>query len=218
MAVVMWNPGPGAFWKTNAAPAPAPVGRRRPRGAEMMAAYDGRALSDSRFEAEAWAAAGARRRAVKNRRRALRTAARVVASSVRSVSHIRLSRRRRLQVEAAAVGLAFLGAFAAAGVAATAGVKAVIAHASAGTSSSASSVQNFAAVTLPMTVAPGDSLWTLARRYGDPDSYILDRVDDLARANGMTAGARLVPGQRLLVPVGNPVEIARIQQSVASAR
>lgn len=74
-----------------------------------------------------------------------------------------------------------------------------------------------APLTVSVTVRPGDSLWTLARRYGDPNVYQLDRVDALARANGMPGDTALIAGQRLLVPVSNPVEVARLKRSVAAA-
>ena len=70
-------------------------------------------------------------------------------------------------------------------------------------------------VTVPVTVGSGDSLWSLARRYGSPNRYILDRVDTLAQANHLSAGDPLLPGQRLLVPVENPVELARLQPTLA---
>jgi nucleoid-associated protein YgaU len=68
-------------------------------------------------------------------------------------------------------------------------------------------------VVLPVTVRAGDSLWSLARRYGDPSVYILDRVDTLARTNKLTGSVRLTPGQRLLVPVGNPAVAATLRQA-----
>lgn len=68
---------------------------------------------------------------------------------------------------------------------------------------------------VPMTVQAGDSLWNLAKRYGDPNVYILDRVDVLARANRMPATASLMPGQRIVILVSNPVEVARLQQNLA---
>lgn len=54
-----------------------------------------------------------------------------------------------------------------------------------------------------ITVQPGDTLWSLAEEYGDPDEYILERVDVLARANGLRRGQVLREGQTLVVPVGN---------------
>ena len=66
-----------------------------------------------------------------------------------------------------------------------------------------------------MTVQSGDSLWNLAKRYGDPNVYILDRVDVLARANHMPATTSLLPGQRIVIPVSNPVEVAKLQQNLA---
>jgi len=73
-------------------------------------------------------------------------------------------------------------------------------------------------LTVRVTVAPGDSLWSLARRYGNPDTYIEDNVDAMAKTNGMAAKSRLVVGQRLLVTVSNPVELASLQTHVADAR
>jgi LysM repeat protein len=68
---------------------------------------------------------------------------------------------------------------------------------------------------VPMTVQPGDSLWSLAQRYGNPETYILDRVDVLAQANKMPATTSLMPGQRIVVPVSNPAEISRLQRNLA---
>ncbi len=68
---------------------------------------------------------------------------------------------------------------------------------------------------VPMTVQRGDSLWSLAKRYGDPNSYILDRVDVLARANKMSSGSTLMPGQRIIIPVSNPIEVSRLQRNLA---
>ena len=75
-----------------------------------------------------------------------------------------------------------------------------------------------APLTVRVTVAPGDSLWSLARRYGDPDDYIEDNVDAMARANGMRSKSNLVVGQRLLVSVANPTELASLQKHIASTR
>lgn len=54
-----------------------------------------------------------------------------------------------------------------------------------------------------ITVRPGDTLWCLAKQYGDPNQYILERVQTLARANGMRAGDMLHAGQTLVIPVAN---------------
>ncbi|MCX6377527.1 MAG: LysM domain-containing protein, partial [Armatimonadetes bacterium] len=53
---------------------------------------------------------------------------------------------------------------------------------------------------MTITVQPGDTLWGLAKRYGDQDTYILARVDSLARANKLRRGGELLAGQALLVP------------------
>ena len=74
------------------------------------------------------------------------------------------------------------------------------------------------ATTITVTVGQGDSLWQLARRFGNPQTNIQERVDLLARANGLTCASSLVTGQRLLVRVENPVEMARLHSRVAMAK
>lgn len=54
-----------------------------------------------------------------------------------------------------------------------------------------------------ITVQSGDTLWNLAKQYGDPDQYILARVDALAKANGLKRGDVLRVGQTLTIPVTN---------------
>lgn len=65
--------------------------------------------------------------------------------------------------------------------------------------------------TITVTIQPGDTLWSLARRYGNPNDNILDRVDSLVVENGFTDGVSLHPGQRVKVRVENPEELARIR-------
>ncbi len=64
-------------------------------------------------------------------------------------------------------------------------------------------------------VAPGDTLWKYAARYGDPNAYILDRVEAIARDNRLSSSAPLVPGQVLRVSVRNPAALARMQHAQA---
>jgi nucleoid-associated protein YgaU len=52
-----------------------------------------------------------------------------------------------------------------------------------------------------ITVQRGDTLWSVAQAYGDPDEYILERVDKLAKANSLERGAVLNVGQTLVVPM-----------------
>lgn len=66
-------------------------------------------------------------------------------------------------------------------------------------------------IVLPVTVHPGDTLWTYAQKYGAPDAYILDRMETIARANHLAPTAALIPGQRLRIPVTNPFVIAQLQ-------
>ena len=54
-----------------------------------------------------------------------------------------------------------------------------------------------------ITVQAGDTLWTLAKEYGDPNQYILERVDHLARTNGLKRGDVLHAGETLTIPVTN---------------
>jgi LysM repeat protein len=51
-----------------------------------------------------------------------------------------------------------------------------------------------------VVVQKGDSLWKLAARYGDPDVYILRRMDDIARRNNIRQDESLQPGDVLYVP------------------
>ena len=71
---------------------------------------------------------------------------------------------------------------------------------------------------ITITVEPGDTLWSLADRYGSPNDYILRRVDRLATFNGLEPGKRLQTGQVIQVPVENPAERQRILVSNGSAR
>ena len=130
------------------------------------------------------------------------------------------TRRRVRQIEAAIVGLAFLTAVCVAGVVAFKVVRFAVLGITALSAPGADQSERRAArgvVALPMTVQSGDTLWKLAGRYGSPDEYILKRVDKLARANRISSSARLTPGQRIIVPVENPVEVARIGRLVAAA-
>ncbi len=52
---------------------------------------------------------------------------------------------------------------------------------------------------LAVTVEYGDSLWTIARRHGDPKRDVREVVAAIRRANGVDPG-RLRPGSWLLVP------------------
>src|SRR5437764_1308329 len=50
-----------------------------------------------------------------------------------------------------------------------------------------------------VTVGTGDTLWKYANRYGSSDTYILDRVDAIARFNHLSPDATLVRGQHLQI-------------------
>lgn len=60
-----------------------------------------------------------------------------------------------------------------------------------------------APVMATITVQPGDTLWSLAKKYGDPNQYILVRMDLLAQANSLRRGDVLRAGQTLTIPVTN---------------
>ncbi len=79
--------------------------------------------------------------------------------------------------------------------------------------------QNYRSQTLPQSVIiskavkRGDTLASLAQRYGNPNTYILEREDQIARANHLTGTQPLFPGQHLQIPVTNPAVIAQIVRS-----
>ena len=116
-----------------------------------------------------------------------------------------MSAARRLQLIAAGQGMAVLAAVAIIGFGTARTVEAVCAH-------RANKVMMPA---VSMTVGNGETLWSLAKRYGNPFDSQLDRVDALAKANGLPTGAMLHPGQRLVVPVENPQEAERVQTALA---
>jgi nucleoid-associated protein YgaU len=68
-------------------------------------------------------------------------------------------------------------------------------------------------IVISKTVGRGDTLAGLAFRYGDPNTYILQREDQIARANHLTGTTPLLPGQHLQIPVTNPILIAQIVRS-----
>ena len=118
----------------------------------------------------------------------------------------RLSKRRRLQLIAAGQGIVALAALFALATGTITGVRAVTAHR-----------KDAAAMTpaVSLTVATGETLWSMAREFGDPRDSQLDRVDALARANGLTASTTLHPGQKLVVPVESAEQAERLQVALA---
>lgn len=124
------------------------------------------------------------------------------ARSAESNRAVKFSKRRRLQMLAAGQGIAAVAAALVVGASAWNGVQLVRERANRVTLNPV----------VPMSVAQGETLWTLAKRYGDPAATQLDRVDTLARANGLSASATIHPGQQLVVPVENPREAALLQQ------
>jgi hypothetical protein len=53
--------------------------------------------------------------------------------------------------------------------------------------------------TVSVTVRPGENLWTIADRYTAADANTQETVDAIKGANHL-ATARIIPGQRLLIP------------------
>ena len=68
-------------------------------------------------------------------------------------------------------------------------------------SSLASASQLGGTPTKTITVHQGDTLWQIASQYGDPNVYILDRVESISRLNHMADGQALVAGQKIRVPI-----------------
>jgi hypothetical protein len=134
-------------------------------------------------------AKGARPNSVRNRRRGNRP----------------VRRSRRLAVPALTLTLAVLATFVGSAVARRNGPAPIV-------------VTPITSLTVPMTVEPGDTLWSLARKYGDPTKPIVERVDALAVTNDLTSNARLYPGNRLLVQVENPTELAHLQAQQAKVQ
>lgn len=68
------------------------------------------------------------------------------------------------------------------------------------------SVQSAYPLSIAVTAQSGDTLWSLAKRYGSEDRYILDQVDEIAQANNMSDNIALMPGQRVWIPAHNAEE------------
>lgn len=54
-----------------------------------------------------------------------------------------------------------------------------------------------------VTVSRGDTVWSIAREYGDPNEYILTCVTEITRMNELGRDYVLREGQVLIVPVRN---------------
>lgn len=54
-----------------------------------------------------------------------------------------------------------------------------------------------------VTVAPGDTLWSIARRYSVRGTSTMDSIAIISTLNGDISG-KLEPGQRLVVPAAAP--------------
>ena len=51
-----------------------------------------------------------------------------------------------------------------------------------------------------VVVQPGDTVWNYAEKYGDPNRYILSRVQEIMQINHMTGEKALTPGQIVVIP------------------
>lgn len=58
------------------------------------------------------------------------------------------------------------------------------------------------AATITLRVQSGDTLWSVARRYGPTEWDMAARLDAILRANRLPNNAVLMPGQTLRVPTG----------------
>lgn len=56
-------------------------------------------------------------------------------------------------------------------------------------------------MSIEITVGAGDTLWNIAREYGDPNEYILERMNKLVKANDLKRGDVLREGQTLVIPI-----------------
>jgi hypothetical protein len=66
------------------------------------------------------------------------------------------------------------------------------------------------------TVKPGDTLWKIAKKYGNPETYILERVAALETLNPEVASAPLHIGSTVRVRVENPVLVAQMTKHLQS--
>lgn len=73
----------------------------------------------------------------------------------------------------------------------------------------ASTLRTPAAV-VTVHVGKGDTLWHYAARYGDPGSYMPERVQAIAQENHLRPSAPLAPGQTLRITVHNPLALAHL--------
>jgi LysM repeat protein len=64
-------------------------------------------------------------------------------------------------------------------------------------------------------VQPGDNLWKIAERYGNPNVYILARVADVENLNPKIATRPLQVGDSVRVHVENPVLVAQMSRRLA---
>ena len=62
------------------------------------------------------------------------------------------------------------------------------------------------------TVKAGDSLWKIAQRYGNPQTYMPERLTDVENLNPQMFNTPLKIGQQVRVRLENPTEIAKREQ------
>lgn len=73
--------------------------------------------------------------------------------------------------------------------------------------------------TVAVHVKSGDTIWRLASRYGDKDTYILIRIDEIARINRINPSEHLKVGKTILIPVtpeqnlSNDIKLANLSST-----
>lgn len=65
---------------------------------------------------------------------------------------------------------------------------------------------------ITVKVQSGDTLWDYAKKYGDPNEYILKKVHRIADLNHMKAGTPLIPGMELKVPAAEKTMTAKAEE------
>lgn len=52
-----------------------------------------------------------------------------------------------------------------------------------------------------VTVRSGDTLWTIAQEWSDPDEDVRDVIDRIVTANKLSSSAAIGAGQQLVIPL-----------------
>ncbi len=65
-----------------------------------------------------------------------------------------------------------------------------------------------------VTVRSGDTLWTIAQEWSDPDEDVRDVIDRIVAANKLSSSAAIGAGQQLVIPVRDHGQAAWTQASL----